>query len=422
MSAVAERKRKRLFPLWSKQADFLDAKTSIKGFCGGIGSGKSKIGAYDLLSRVKPGRLYIVTAATYKVLRDATCRTFTEVARHCGTLVKPIGGEAFSARVKPFTGGEPAEVLFRSTENPDLLRGPNASGCWMDEASLSPYEAYQILIGRLREGGELGWLTATFTPKGRSHWSHAEVFGKTPPRQDVTLIQASTQENPFLDEAYLAMVEASFAGLLAAQELGGQFVSVEGAEWPAEYFSDSIWFDSWPEDLTVRTAALDPSKGTDARSGDYAAFVFLGVSGDGTLWVEGDLLRGKQAEYLAEQAVEHQRVFRADAFGVETNQFQQLLCILIDREASKRRILFPAVQIDNRVNKQVRIRRIGPYLFAKRVRFRDTPGTRLLVDQLREFPEGKHDDGPDAMEIALRLAGDLLAGAGTEEGDEVLTS
>jgi hypothetical protein len=36
-----------------------------------------------------------------------------------------------------------------------------------------------------------------------------------------------------------------------------------------------------------------------------------------------------------------------------------------------------------------------------RVRFRNTAGTRLLVDQLRDFPLGDYDDGSDAMELAI---------------------
>lgn len=40
----------------------------------------------------------------------------------------------------------------------------------------------------------------------------------------------------------------------------------------------------------------------------------------------------------------------------------------------------------------------------------DSPGTRLLVDQLRQFPVGNHDDGPDALEMAIRLAAEMLRG------------
>ena len=53
--------------------------------------------------------------------------------------------------------------------------------------------------------------------------------------------------------------------------------------------------------------------------------------------------------------------------------------------------------IENRVNKQTRIRRLGPYLSNRRIKFKSgSPGTRLLVEQLKEFPLADHDDGPDA--------------------------
>jgi hypothetical protein len=41
---------------------------------------------------------------------------------------------------------------------------------------------------------------------------------------------------------------------------------------------------------------------------------------------------------------------------------------------------------------------------------RSSAATKVLVDQLRDFPTGAHDDGPDALEMALRLAEDLLEG------------
>jgi predicted phage terminase large subunit-like protein len=60
------------------------------------------------------------------------------------------------------------------------------------------------------------------------------------------------------------------------------------------------------------------------------------------------------------------------------------------------------VGVSNRQNKVVRIRRLGTYLHRRQVRFRSTPGSRMLVDQLRDFPEAAHDDGPDALELAVR--------------------
>jgi len=46
-------------------------------------------------------------------------------------------------------------------------------------------------------------------------------------------------------------------------------------------------------------------------------------------------------------------------------------------------------------------------LAADMFRFGDSPGCRLLLDQLGEFPRGDHDDGPDALEMAVRAINGL---------------
>jgi predicted phage terminase large subunit-like protein len=94
---------------------------------------------------------------------------------------------------------------------------------------------------------------------------------------------------------------------------------------------------------------------------------------------------------------------------VEVNQFQQLLADELNRVSRERNILLPLYTLDNRVKKLVRIRRLTPWLAQKRLRFKGgSPGARLLVEQLRDFPNGDHDDGPDALEMAIRLAGEML--------------
>ena len=52
---------------------------------------------------------------------------------------------------------------------------------------------------------------------------------------------------------------------------------------------------------------------------------------------------------------------------------------------------------------------MSPFLKNGRFRFkRNSVGAELLVEQLREFPSGEHDDGPDALEGAIRLGQFLL--------------
>jgi predicted phage terminase large subunit-like protein len=179
----------------------------------------------------------------------------------------------------------------------------------------------------------------------------------------------------------------------------------ELCEWPASYFEGDIWFDQWPEDATVRTMALDPSKGRTDRGGDYSAMVMLAADRSGMLYVDASLER-ITAERIVQRGVELYRAFRPDVFGLESNQFQELFAGAFEEEFRKCGLggVRPAL-IDNRTNKLVRIRRLGPYLASGGVRFkRGSPGAQLLIRQLRDVPIGDHDDGPDAFEMALRLA------------------
>ena len=105
------------------------------------------------------------------------------------------------------------------------------------------------------------------------------------------------------------------------------------------------------------------------------------------------------------------------AFGVEANQFQELLCAELGDAFRANGVHLAPAAIHNHANKAMRIRRLGPYLAQRRLRFfASSPGTRLLVDQLRDFPEGAHDDGPDALEMALRLAEEVWHGRGASDG------
>jgi predicted phage terminase large subunit-like protein len=223
---------------------------------------------------------------------------------------------------------------------------------------------------------------------------------------------------PEVEDLYTLMCIRAEGGHAAFErEKQNSPINPELCEWPDSYFDETIWFDDWPEGLRIKTMALDPSKGADARRGDFSAFVMLGVSRQGMLYLEADLARRPTPEIVAD-GVELYRKFRPDAFGVEANQFQELLAGEFEAEFRRQEILAPRPWLlHNRVSKELRIRRLGPYLSSGRLRFKaGSPSTRLLVDQLKDFPLGDHDDGPDAAEMAIRLAAELLAAPSPADG------
>ncbi len=184
-----------------------------------------------------------------------------------------------------------------------------------------------------------------------------------------------------------------------------------GSEWPDEYFGDHIWFEKWPEHMTVKTVGLDPSKGKESKTTDYSAIVKLGRDPEGMLYVEADLER-RDISRIVVDALKHCEEFKPDALAIESNQFQQLLVTDIEEAGKHMAQQPPIVEIHNySISKAIRIRRIGPYLSRKGIRFKqNSKGTALLVDQLRDFPNNDHDDGPDGLEMALRIAIEIFNG------------
>ena len=189
----------------------------------------------------------------------------------------------------------------------------------------------------------------------------------------------------------------------------------ETGEFPFHWF-DGRWFERWPNEsgLIIKTLALDPSKGKSDKTGDYSAYIKLAIDKEDTLYVQANMRRRPIAQMVAD-GVDTFRQFRPHAFGLEGNAWQDLLQPDFAEEFKRQGVIAPEVWLmNNQVNKDVRIRRLGGYLAHDRVRFMaDCPDTQLLVDQLLDFPSGEHDDGPDAMEMAIRLAEQLTTGAVT---------
>lgn len=181
------------------------------------------------------------------------------------------------------------------------------------------------------------------------------------------------------------------------------------AEFSGSYFPDSMWFNDWPrlDDFVFRIQTCDPSLGATDKS-DYQAHVMLGLDRFGTMWIEGDLRRRDRVQVVSDM-VDIASWWRPLALGVESNQWQVLLADQVYAQSKGSGLGLPVWEMPNWANKIVRIRAtLTPYLARGEFRFRDTPGTRLLVEQLRGFPTAKFDDGPDSLEMAVRLCRQLF--------------
>jgi len=181
-----------------------------------------------------------------------------------------------------------------------------------------------------------------------------------------------------------------------------------GLEWPPEYFGPWLWVpqEEWPDrkKFSALVMAIDPSRGREDAASDYAAIVWVGLEEKtGLVYVDADLAVRPPTATL-DRALDLWDQLRPDFVAVEVNQFQVLFAQELERRAKQGwQVQLPIVHVANYFPKLLRIRRLGPWLANRELRFAETPGARLVVEQLRQFPQGQHDDGPDALEMALRV-------------------
>lgn len=181
-----------------------------------------------------------------------------------------------------------------------------------------------------------------------------------------------------------------------------------GVEWPPEYFGPWLWTpqEEWPKrtDFAALAMAIDPSRGRDDAASDYAAIVWAGLHRKSQLvYIDADLAVRPPTATL-DRALDLWDQLRPDFVAVETNQFQILFAQELERRAKAGfSVRLPLVYISNYLPKLLRLRRLGPWLAARELRFAQSAGAQLVVEQMRQFPCGAHDDGPDALEMALRV-------------------
>ena len=151
----------------------------------------------------------------------------------------------------------------------------------------------------------------------------------------------------------------------------------------------------------------DPSLGKTADS-DFSAILTLArEEATGLIYVlDADLAR-RHPDAIIRDVLEKARWLRQmygghyTAFGAETNQFQWFLKERLAAESAAQGVYLPITEVRAAADKVLRIQSLQPdirngYLLFSR-------DQTELLRQLEQFPLGRHDDGPDALEGAVRL-------------------
>ena len=231
-------------PLPSQKA-FHQLETRFKGFSGPIGSGKSQALCQEAirLSYLNPGRLGLLGAPTYPMLRDATQAALLEVLNE--NEIPYEHNKAENTLVMRDTG---SKILFRSVDEFERLRGTNLAWFGLDELTYTQEASWSRLEGRLRdpEATRLCGF-AVWTPKGFD-WVYKRFIVKE--IEGYGVVKAAAFENRHLLSKvadYYTQLEKSYDKQFFDQEVLGLYLSMDGGR----------VYSSFQRDLHVESLDVD---------------------------------------------------------------------------------------------------------------------------------------------------------------------
>jgi len=153
----------------------------------------------------------------------------------------------------------------------------------------------------------------------------------------------------------------------------------------------------------VYTTTVDLAVGDkESKNGDYVAIITVGKE------------RGKSTWYVVDCVIEHLNPLQACDYlfqlyakyrminlGIEINVYQKTFKFWLTEEMKKRGVFMPIQEIRSTVNKEARVRGLVGYYQTGQIYHRKN--YYLLESQLLNFPQDKHDDGPDALAMQLEV-------------------
>jgi predicted phage terminase large subunit-like protein len=179
-----------------------------------------------------------------------------------------------------------------------------------------------------------------------------------------------------------------------------------------------FWDDRWESEQALIASlgqgaefvgACDPSLGKQGKHADDSAIITLLRDGKGgTLYVLDADIRRRKPDNIIDEVLAYARIRKYARFGFETNQFQSFLADELKRRSAQAGIYLPVHDIQHTTDKLGRIQSLQPLVRSGTLQFSRRHTT--LLEQLRLFPKAAHDDGPDALEMAVAVSREIKRG------------
>lgn len=430
------------FEPFREQEEFLRADKRYLGYISGVGAGKTYAGIIRTFLNMEewnPGEMGAIVAPT----RQMIVNVIIPEMRELGLMNRWEYKSSYSDEPGLHSpNGSRALLLSADNERTiERLRGLNLAWWWMDEESEIDPRARQILEQRLRTGTYRNGY-ATTTPKGKNHtWeffvnsvdAKGNQFGEATLYEGedrLAIVGVPTHANPHTPEDYKESME-NLPDEIRAQEVQGQFVEIGSGVFkldmlnftPAEEISDE-WRLNW-------IIGVDPATEADAnraeeQDSDYWSATLIAVHRRmGRIFViDNNRKRGMSlrqgVSWLSSIAGE----IPSPSLYVESNAAQTYLVQELANEGLN------ATPVNTTQNKEERLIDLSIPIENGTVEFVNQeideslgydPRWQEMISEMLAFPDGRHDDAVDSLDIAVRNAGvntHTIMGANPFDKDE----
>jgi hypothetical protein len=237
------------------QKRFHRSEARFKGFSGPIGSGKSLALSHEAirLSYLNPGRMGLLGAPTYPMLREATQASLLEILH-----ANQIPFEHNKAENIVLLEDTRSRIVFRPVDEFERLRGTNLAWFGLDELTYTQEEAWLRLEGRLRDpkAKQLCGF-AVWTPKGYD-WVYRKFLSDPVPGYEAII--AKPNENRHLLEKtpdFYERLKGSYDERFYRQEVLGEYLSMEGGRVYTSFDREKHLADLEPSQYLPLLWALD---------------------------------------------------------------------------------------------------------------------------------------------------------------------
>jgi len=232
-------------PNQKAQGDFLESRLYCVAAFGGIRSGKTYGGAEYAFIRfvTNPETTGFIGANSYKQLSQSTLVLFKSKLLEAGLLedIHYVFGKhppknwnyttkfEYHDGIYSFWNG--AQIVTRSLDNYEDIRGAEYGWIWIDETRDTKYAAFTMLEGRLScPKSHAREIRITTTPNGFD-WLYelfdtGRLVSNPAARKNYGFFELKTRLNKFLPDGFYERVRSSYTHELAEQELEGKRINV----------------------------------------------------------------------------------------------------------------------------------------------------------------------------------------------------